>query len=290
MTVAKSLSVLEFRAAEAAERTPEVRARSFGRLLKYRADRIPTAYVITMFAVHVAIWATAGPWVAVASTVPLAIASFFIAPIHHHHQHLNVFRSPAANRVYDLALALQTGVAPYSWVLHHNLGHHAHYLQQRPHEQPDESTWTRASGAQMARLEYTLYILIRHQWDIVRIGLKYPKVFRRFLWMKLPLYGLAGAAFWLQPWNTTFVFLVPGLLALTHTIWATYEHHAGCETDEHVAASVNRINALYNRVTGNLGYHTAHHMRPGMHWSLLPKLHAEIEARIPEQCVLTTFW
>jgi fatty acid desaturase len=287
MSVAKVLSVLEFRAAE---RAPEIRSQARGRVLKYRADRLPTAYVVAMLALHVAIWATAGPWVAVASTVPLAVAGFFIAPINHHHQHLNVFRSPAANRVYDLALALQTGVAPFAWVLHHNLGHHAHYLQQRPHEQPDESTWTRANGAKMGRVEYTLYLLMRHQWDIVRIGLQYPKVFRRFLWMKLPLYALLGAAFWLQPWNTTFVFVVPGLLVLTHTIWATYEHHAGCETDEHVAASVNRINPLYNRLTGNLGYHTAHHMRPGMHWSLLPKLHAEIEAKIPERCVLTTFW
>ena len=100
MAVAKLLSVLDFRAAEPAT---DVRPQTRGRVLKYRADRVPVAYVVAMLAVHVAIWATAGPWVAVASAVPLSIASFFVAPINHHHQHLNTFRSPAANRVSALA-------------------------------------------------------------------------------------------------------------------------------------------------------------------------------------------
>ena len=261
-----------------------------GRILKYRADRGPVLYVSAIFGLHLACWLAAAPAVALAAVLPLTLASLFVAPIHHHHQHLNTFRSALLNRLYDLVLALQTGVAPYAWVLHHNLGHHAHYLQQRPHEQPDESTWTRRDGTRMGRVEYTLDTLLRHQLDILRVGRRYPRQFRYFLWMKLPLYGLVALALWLQPLNTLLVFLVPGLLTLTHTIWATYEHHAGCGTDTHLEASVNRMNPLYNRLTGNLGYHTAHHMRPGMHWSLLPKLHARIEGDIPRQRILTTFW
>ena len=261
-----------------------------GRVLKYRADRGPVLYVIAIFAARLALWQEATPAAALAALLPLTIASMFVAPIHHHHQHLNTFRSPLLNRLYDLMLALQTGVAPYAWVLHHNLGHHARYLQQRPHEEPDESTWTRPDGAQMGRVEYTLATLLRHQLDIFRIGRRYRRHFRYFLWMKLPLYGLCGVALWLQPLNTLLVVLVPGLLTLTHTIWATYEHHAGCGTDSHLEASLNRTNPLYNRLTGNLGYHTAHHMRPGLHWSLLPKLHAEIEREIPRRQILTSFW
>lgn len=261
-----------------------------GSILKYKADRGPVAYVLAMFAVHVLLWWFASPMVALASTLPLAIASMFVAPINHHHQHLNTFRSPVVNRFYDLALALQTGVAPYSWTLHHNLGHHLNYLNQHPHTSPDESAWTRRDGTQMGRVEYTLDMLLRHQSDIFRVGQQYPRFRRYWLAMKLPLWGLLGGALFVNPLNTLLIFLIPGFMALTHTIWATYEHHAGCPTDDHVLGSFNRDNRLYNWMTGNLGLHTAHHSRPGVHWSLLPRLHEEIKHQIPESQIVTRFW
>jgi len=57
---------------------------------------------------------------------------------------------------------------------------------------------------------------------------------------------------------------------LSHTTGATYEHHAGCAPSDHLTASCNRENRVFNRMTGNLGLHTAHHKRTGLHWSLLP--------------------
>lgn len=261
-----------------------------GRILKYKADRLPVAFVLGKLGVHLAVWALAGPWVALAFAVPLTIGSMFVAAINHHHQHLNTFRSPWLNRVYDLALSLQTGVGPYSWVLHHNLGHHVNYLNQHPHPSPDESAWTRRDGTPMTRVQYTLDMLLRHQSDIYQVGLRYPRYMRAWLAMKLPLYATIGLLLWLNPLNTVIVFLGPGFIALTHTIWATYEHHAGCETDDHLVGSVNRENRLYNVLTCNLGLHTAHHKRPGVHWSLLPRVHDEIRDGIPDHLLLKTFW
>ena len=37
----------------------------------------------------------------------------------------------------------------------------------------------------------------------------------------------------------------------------------------------------YNLCTCNLGYHTAHHIQCGRHWSELPQLHEEIKHKIP---------
>jgi fatty acid desaturase len=60
--------------------------------------------------------------------------------------------------------------------------------------------------------------------------------------------------------------------------------------DNYLVASRNRENRIYNLLTGNLGLHTAHHKRPGLHWSLLPVLHEEIRAEIPEGQIFKTFW
>ena len=192
--------------------------------------------------------------------------------------------------LYDLVLALQCGVGPYSWVLHHNLGHHLNYLNQPPHESPDESRWARADGTQMGRLEYSIHLALHHQIDMVRVGLRHPRQFRYFLLMKLPLCGLIGVGLWLRPLETVLVFLLPAFITLFHTIWATYEHHAGCPQNDPLVASRNRDNRIYNALTGNLGLHTAHHKRPGLHWSLLPELHEEIRDQIPEEQILKTFW
>ncbi len=271
-------------------RKVEISGADRGTILKYKADRGPVAYVLAMFVLHVLLWIYASPLVALAALVPLAVGSMFVAPIHHHHQHLNTFRAPGLNRVYDIVLALQTGVAPYSWVLHHNLGHHRNYLHQHPHAAPDESAWTRKDGSQQGRVEYTLHALVRHQRDIVRVGLKHRRYLSYWLLMKAPLYGLIALALWINAWNTATIFLIPGLIALAHTIWATYEHHSGCETHGHLVGSLNRDNRVYNLLTGNLGLHTAHHKRPGLHWSLLPQVHAEIKDHIPEHLILKNFW
>jgi fatty acid desaturase len=90
--------------------------------------------------------------------------------------------------------------------------------------------------------------------------------------------------------NALLVILVPGFLTLVHTAWATYEHHAGHYPTSHFDASFNKTNPIYNFMTCNLGLHTAHHYRPGVHWSLLPGLHAEIADRIPAKQINPNFW
>lgn len=261
-----------------------------GRWLRYKVDRRAVAYVSLSLAVHVAIFFLASTWVALLCVVPLAVASMFVAATNHHHQHFATFHSAWLNRIFEIALSLQTGIAPFAWVLHHNLGHHVNYLSQPPHAKPDESKWTRRDGSQMGRIEYTIDLLLHHQIDIVRVGRRYPKYFRIFLWMKLPLWMVIGTALYLNPVNALLVILLPGFLTLAHTSWVTYEHHAGVYPTNHYDASRNNTNALFNYITCNLGYHTAHHKRPGVHWSLLPEIHDEIKHRIPANLIQTAFW
>jgi beta-carotene hydroxylase len=273
------------------DRAPEPihRARR-GKLLRFRADRPAVGLVLGGFAAHVGVYLLASPAAAALATIPLFLLSILIAPLNHHHQHVNVFRSAVLNRIYELALALQTGAGPYTWVLHHGLGHHLNYLNQPPHETPDESHWTRPDGTPMGRFEYTLHLLIDHQRDVHRMGRKHPGIYRAFWLMRIPLYAVVVALLVIHPYNFLFAFAIPTVLTLAHTCWATYEHHAGQPTTSHYVATVNRVHPLFNILSWNLGYHTAHHLRPGVHWSELPELHREIEDKIPPHQVLTSFW
>lgn len=261
-----------------------------GTVLRYRADRAPVAYVLFMLGVHLAVFLWATPLIAALLIGPMVVLCSCVAAINHHHQHLNTFYSPVLNRAYELALALQAGIGPYGWVLHHNLGHHLHYLNQPPHAKPDESHWTRKDGSTMGRFEYSLHLFLHHQFDIYQVGKRHPRIWRSYLLMKIPLYTIIAIGLIIDPVMFVLAFLAPAMLTLFHTCWATYEHHAGHHATDHHDASVNREHWLYNFMTCNLGLHTAHHQQPGVHWSLLPELHAKIRSKIPKEQLLQTFW
>ncbi len=261
-----------------------------GRILRYRVDWFPLVVVALLFVAQLTVWYFAPPWLAAIAAAGLLIVSLISAPIHHNHQHINTFWSPTLNRLLEIPLALQTGVGSYAWVLHHNLGHHLNYLEQHPGREVDESRWTRGDGSQMGRVEYTLRLFFRHPFDIHRVGRKHPGIYRRYLLFKLPRYAILAGMAWVNPVNTLIVFVVTPMLTLLHTSWVTYEHHAGLDTDVPMHASRNRINALYNFLSMNLGYHTAHHVSPGLHWSRLPILHARISDRIPDSHLNRAFW
>jgi fatty acid desaturase len=62
-----------------------------------------------------------------------------------------------------------------------------------------------------------------------------------------------------------------------------YDQHAGLDLDDHLNASRNIESRFYNLVTFNSGYHTAHHVKPGLHWSKLPEFHRQIRDGIPAE-------
>jgi beta-carotene hydroxylase len=261
-----------------------------GKILRYKADRFGVTFVFALFALQLTILLQAPLVGAALAIIPLALLGILAAPINHNHQHVNVFRARPLNRFFDLFLALQTGVGPYSWVLHHNLGHHLNYLAQPPSPDADESRWARADGRTMGRFEYAVRLLCSHPIDIQRVGRKHPRIHRRYLMMRLPLYALLAGLAWLAPANFLMVFVLAPLLTLFHTCWVTYEHHAGLHAEDPAHASFNRENRVYNFLSQNLGYHTAHHLRPGIHWSLLPEYHASIREKIPPHLVTRAFW
>jgi fatty acid desaturase len=141
-------------------------------------------------------------------------------------------------------------------------------------------------GGKKAFLRYSVEVWLTSYARAFQVGMrslkKHSDEFQIFLWMMgIHLLLLAFFMYW-NFINAMIVFVVPPAISLFSTCWSTYSHHVGLDTKNPYEASNNVINKWYNFFTGNLGYHTAHHIREGLHWSKLPAFHEEIARLIPE--------
>lgn len=248
---------------------------------RYKADRWPYAVFLTYFLLDLAVFFTAtDPVTPVLWFVVGVIPKSFICAFNHHHQHLPTFYQPLLNRAAEFMFGFQTGVVGYAWYLHHSRGHHEHYLDQKL----DESKWMREDGTMMGEWEYTLITTLTAYTRAWEVGKRFPKKRAAFAAMILLNFGTLAAMFVHNWYNALFVFALPMLVSITITVWVTYYHHRGLDTGDHFSGSYNITGYKFNRFTGNLGYHTAHHYRPGVHWSMLPELHEQIKDKIPAHC------
>jgi len=250
------------------------------KIFRYPADRPVVAIVLAFFALDLVVYYFAhAPW--------MVIAWFFIGIFHkacicsfnHHHQHVPTFHQPILNRLLEIPYGFLTGITGHAWFLHHVVGHHRHYKDQ----EKDESAWKREDGSTMGEVEYAFKIAATGypRAATARNGKFAHRV--QFATMVVIQLILLTGLFWYNWLNALFVFLLPMALSLFITAWHTYFHHAGLDTQDDYEASHNIVHKWYNILTGNLGYHTAHHIRGGMHWSKLPEFHKTIAEKIPER-------
>jgi fatty acid desaturase len=256
-------------------------------MFRHPADRLPVFLFTCLLLVDLTVYAFVDAWwlllpYAALAMMPKAAACAY----NHHHQHVSTFTSALPNRLLELMYVLHTGVSSQAWVLHHSLGHHVNYLDQTK----DESRWMRADGSRMGEWEYSLITTLTAYPRAWKVGERYPKQRRLFLLMGLLSLAMMATLVALRPLQGLILFVALPLLLLFGTAFATYAHHSDRSTASHFVASNNILQPFYNWLTGNLGYHTAHHYKPGVHWSQLKQLHAEIEAKIPAAAYLEPGW
>jgi fatty acid desaturase len=247
-------------------------------LFRHPEDRLPVLLVAGAFALDLWVFFTATSWWApMLWFVAMAIPKGWICSWNHHHQHRPTFKRWLPNRLLELVYGFQTGVTSHAWFLHHVVGHHVDYLDQTR----DASRWRRDDGSTMGEVEYGLTVALTAYPRAWEIGKRSPRAQQTLLRMGILQISLLVGFMLINFWNTLWVFVFPMMLSLYLTAWATYFHHAELDADDHMEASYNILHPAYNLLTGNLGYHTAHHAQHGLHWSQLPELHASLAPAIP---------
>jgi fatty acid desaturase len=261
--------------------------KEFISVFKYPADKIPTLIILSFSLIDfTAYFMIDGLWLLVGFWLIMIIPKGVISAWNHHHQHSHVFKTSWMNRVLEFFYALHTGATTNLWVLHHNQGHHRNFLDQTK----DESRWQKANGEKMGMLEYTLNIFLTAYPRGYKVGKHYPKLQKQFIVFGLMTLVLLITLTIYNPLNALFIFILPMIDSLLYTSWATYGHHKGLDTQDQFAGSHNIMDKWFNFITGNLGLHTAHHYKQGVHWSKLPELHDQIKHKIPQKCFRNSFF
>lgn len=249
-------------------------------LVKKKIDYYPIAVILLVFGVDLVTFLfSSSVYIPILWTLVSLNIKGWVCSWNHHHQHCKFFIQDWANRAIELIMGLHTGIIGEAWVLHHTLGHHINYLDQSK----DESAWQNADGQLMTRLDYTLRVGTMAYPLALKVGERHPNSRRKLIQniaLTLLVLGIFACINWV---NTLIIFVIPPVFLLYMTAYVTYDHHSGLDEQDPYKATYNITDRWYNFFTCNLGYHTAHHLHCGRHWSELPQLHEEIEHKIPPE-------
>ena len=247
-------------------------------VMRHPADWLPVGLVsagvalaIVPFVVELALPALIAIWI-------LSFAARSIAPVHQHcHAHLALFRSRAANAVYDAILALAAGNVTAVWELQHVAGHHQAYLGRRG----DPANNLRFGRS---RLVFTIAGDALSFTDSIAIGRLRRRSTVRLWRQQLGQLAVLAIAVVASPALAVAFVIVPWLLLRWAVFWFSYAQHDDVPMTNVYSGSVTRF-GWTNRWFLNVGHHTAHHEKPTLHWTRLPARTAHIIERIPPQCL-----
>jgi fatty acid desaturase len=214
----------------------------------------------------------------------LLLPELALAAVVHNHSHVPTFRSTAVNRLFELVLFLQTGMFASKFRLHHELGHHIHYTD----SQRDPSRWVYRDGREMGRLVYIMHYFFTYNYHVYKIGRSYPRLLATSIWHTALCWLAFAGLVVLAPMQSLIMFGVPIVLIWLGFISLTYDDHISLHSTDPYSASHTKTNGLLNWMFFNNGYHLAHHVKAGVHWSELPRYHAKIAEGIQVKDPVTT--
>lgn len=246
-------------------------------LMRYREDWAPLSLVLaTSAAQWFCYFRIESVGAAVACAIFLLLPQIAISTAVHNQSHVGMFRSRVLNRAVELLMFLQTGMYTTKFALHHNYGHHPHYRDPKL----DPSTWVKADGTSMSRIAYIAHYFFTYNYHVARIGLAHRHLLAQCLRQVALSYLVLAALVYAKPVSALIIFVAPIVLVWLNFIHMTYDDHIDLFSQDAYAASHTKAHRLLNLLFFNNGYHLAHHLKPGLHWTKLPEFHRQIEARI----------
>jgi fatty acid desaturase len=266
--------------------------------LRYAEDVRTLLFIGTYFLLLILAWtSTHQPWyIWLIFSVLLCLWSFFCATIVHNTIHSPIFRKKSWNKVFQMVLSLTYGHPVSAYVPGHNFSHH------RFTQTPLDSIRTQKARFRWNFLNQLLFfylmvpaILRSERKFIRRMRAERPKWYRQYIIESIIL-NTFRISLLILDWRAFICFvLIPHQYAAWGIVGTNYWQHEGCDETHPYNHSRNFTGKWLNFFAFNNGYHGIHHLRPGLHWSLLPEAHRRfiaphIHPNLEQENLLNYIW
>jgi len=209
----------------------------------------------------------------------LAIANAVIA---HNHNHAPIFRNRSANLVVGCVISFFYGFPSFCWIPTHNQNHHV--FNNRPGDHSITTRPRRRVGLLGALLYPTVTSLTQARLIppfLSRCRRHNRFLFRRALVEYVVFFGFMIVLFFID-WRKALLFAVlPQQIAMFFIQHINYLQHIETDSGSQFGHSRNFTGRFLNLFLFNNGYHTVHHLKPGLHWSLANRAHVRTGAQDP---------
>lgn len=242
--------------------------------LRHRADLRTLGFVV------LALILLGGAWSGLLRS-PVTVAAscgfaFICCIIAHNHMHQPVFHGRIWNGIFQLVLMFGSGQPPTGIITAHKERHHVH-----PDTDQDfvrtSLVASRWNGLNLLVFPFvSIAAMFREKPDdLSRWKDSRPRLYRQAVLERWIFYPSVVLLMFLD-WRSTMLFLTaPWLGAQLCLVGVNLLQHQDCDTTSEYDHSRNVTGRITNWILLNNGYHTAHHLRPSLHWSLLPDYHRD---------------
>ena len=262
--------------------------------LRYWSDFRALLFLTALVALYILQWSGwLRHWALLGCTCVLA---FVACVVKHNHIHCRTFRSRFWNRLFDYLLGICTGHPTSAIISIHNERHHGQY------HTDDDCVRSSIVDHRWNWLNLLLFPFVavrqvhKHKpADLARWKKVNPRLYRRLLFERIFVVSTAAALFYVD-WKSSLLYVgVPWLFGQWGIVTINLLQHQGCEHHSTHDHSRNITGTFMNWLFLNNGFHTAHHLRPGLHWSRLADYHREhvepcMRGELNERSLLMAVW
>lgn len=248
-------------------------------MLRFKADYRTLAFIALYFIFALLpwiLWDQLNSWEILFFVLINCYLSFTCAVIVHNVIHVPIFYKNYINRVFQALLSLTYGHPVSAYVPGHNFSHHKYTQTSK-----DAIRTSKARFSLNILNQITFFFLMSSSIlrDEIRFAKKArlhrPAWFRQYLFELVLVFGIKIIALLIN-WKCFLLFmLLPHQYAAWGIVGTNYFQHDGCDETHEFNHSRNFTGTWFNWLMFNNGYHGAHHMKPNLHWSLLPEFHAK---------------
>ncbi len=247
--------------------------------LRYRADVRTLGFVATYLALVVVGWNVWDSlpllgkvgWVGVTS-----VFSFFCAVITHNTIHVPVFEERGWNRLFQYVISVCYGHPVSAFVPGHNLSHHLHTQSRRDVMRTTKARFKWNLLNQLLFMPVLSQAITNADFQYARaMRIERPRWFAQWVREWVFFLSVMGTLLVLDFWKFLFIAMIPHLYAAWGIIGINFIQHDGTDQAHPFNNARNVVGRIVNWWTFNNGFHGIHHVKPGLHWSLLPEAHAK---------------